>query len=75
MSEEEKIDCQLEAFEQFLSKYHSTKASKKLLFSKGYFKPAIIAKELGVPIKKFYFIHNKLCTRVLFRCQFYYKKL
>jgi len=75
MTEQEVIDCQLSAFEEILSKYNSTKASKKLLNKRGYFKPSIIAKELGIPIKKFYFIHNKLCTRVLFRCQFYYKKL
>lgn len=75
MTEQERIDCQLDAFEEFLSKYHSTRACKKLLQSRGYFKPSIIAKELQIPVKKFYFIHHKLCTRVLFRCQFYYKKL
>lgn len=75
MTEQEIIDCQLDAFEEFLSRYHSTRACKKLLQSRGYFKPSVIAKDLQIPVKKFYFIHHKLCTRVLFRCQFYYKKL
>ena len=74
MTEQERIDCQLDAFHKYLSKRSYEKYAKRLLNDNGYFKPTEMAEKLNMSADKFYKLHSFLCIRIQFRCHFYYKK-
>jgi len=74
MTEQEIISCQIAGFYKYLSRKRYLSCSKQLLNDNGYFKSTEMAEKIGITIKKFYSIHDLVCIRIQFICNFYYKK-